>query len=84
MVANKIEYKKTIANDRYGNRSTVGMLIKASPRTEENLLQQRMRLDKDKLMRAVMQKEVSDYNKMHQKQKIGKSQNVSKMTRLEE
>ena len=45
-----------------------------------------MRLDKDKLMRAVMQKEVSDYNKMHQKPKIkiGKSQNVSKMTRLEE
>ena len=84
MVANKIEYKKTIANDRYGNRSTVWMLIKASPRTEENLLQQRMRLDKDKLMRAVMQKEVSDYNKMHQKPKIGKSQNVSKMTRLEE
>ena len=31
-----------------------------------------------------MQKEVSDYNKMHQKPKIGKSQNVSKMTRLEE
>ena len=54
MVANKIEYKKTIANDRYGNRSTVGMLIKSSPRTEEKLLQQRMRLDKDKLMRAVM------------------------------
>jgi hypothetical protein len=62
-----MEYKKTIANDRYGNRSTVGMLIKTSPRNEENILMQRMKLDKDKLMRAVMQKEVSDYNKMHVK-----------------
>ena len=72
-----MEYKKTIANDRYGNRSTVGMLIETSPRNEANILKQRMRLDKDKLMRAVMQREVSDYNQMHVKMIPKKNMNKS-------
>jgi hypothetical protein len=54
------------------------MLIKTSPRTDESFqLMQRMRLDKDKLMRAVMNKEVSDYNQALITKKMTKSQNLS-------
>jgi hypothetical protein len=31
LINQKIEEKKNLANERYGNRSTVGMLIKMSP-----------------------------------------------------
>ena len=56
----RLKAKKEAAIDRYGNRSTVGMLIKSG---DEDPLLQRMRLDKDKLVRAVLQKDVSEYNK---------------------
>ena len=43
-----------------------------------------MRLDKDKLMRKVMLNEVSDFNRALIKKKATKSQNVSKMQKLDE
>jgi hypothetical protein len=73
----RLNAKKEAAMDRYGNRSTVGMLIKSS---NEDPLLQRMRLDKDQLMRAVLQKDVSEYNKQFIcKAKNAKSMNVSRM-----
>ena len=71
--------KKLAAQDRYGNKSTVGYLISPPGKSEESPLYTRMRLDRDKLMRAVMQKEVSDYNRAIINKKVNKSQKVSRL-----
>lgn len=73
-----LQRKELAANERYNNRSTVGYLIQMNVPHKENkssslkpqLYEQtqlinRMRMDKDKYVRAVLQREVSEYNRQH-------------------
>ena len=60
LIEQAISRKQEQVSDRYGNRDTVGLLIKMN---HPDLNDQRLKLDRDKYIRKFLHREVSEFNR---------------------